>query len=163
MTGTTPTVDPPTGIDLRPFARSLPMALLRAREATMRRFRPHLATHGLTEQRWRVLRALTGAGEPLDVGEVAERTFLLAPSLSRILTDLEELGLVDRVADTADRRRSLLSLTDEGRRMVARVAPESEAIYGQIEQRFGAARLDALLAEMQGLEDALAGFEGEAT
>jgi homoprotocatechuate degradation regulator HpaR len=141
--------------DLRPFTRSLPMALLRAREAAMRRFRPHLATHGLTEQRWRVLRALNAAGSPLDVGEVADRTFLLAPSLSRILTDLDGLGLVDRVADAGDRRRALLSLTDGGRRLVAVVAPESEAIYGQIEERFGADRLDALLTDLRDLEEAL--------
>ena len=84
------------------------MALLRAREATMRWFRPHLATHGLTEQRWRVLRVLTSTDGLLDVGQVAERTFLLAPSLSRILADLESLGLVHRVADTVDRRRTPL-------------------------------------------------------
>ncbi len=145
---------------LRPFNQSLPMVLLRAREATMRRFRPHLATRGLTEQRWRVLRALTSAAEPLDVGDVADRTFLLAPSLSRILTDLEGLGLVHRAADPVDRRRALLSLTEDGRRLVARVAPESEAIYGQIEECFGAQRLDALLADLRDLEDALTEFDG---
>lgn len=146
--------------NLRPFTHSLPMALLRAREATMRWFRPHLAAHGLTEQRWRVLRALTSADGPLDVGQVAERTFLLAPSLSRILTDLKGLGLVHRVADTVDRRRTLLSLTDDGRRLVTRVAPESESIYGRIEERFGAERLDSLLADLRDLEDALAEIDG---
>jgi homoprotocatechuate degradation regulator HpaR len=145
----------PAGADLRPFTRSLPMALLRAREAAMRRFRPHLAAHGLTEQRWRVLRALNAAGRPVDVGEVADRTFLLAPSLSRILTDLDDLGLVHRVADVDDRRRALLSLTDGGRRLVAVVAPKSEAVYGRIEERFGADRLDALLADLRDLEAAL--------
>tara|TARA_B100000929_G_scaffold187015_1_gene148023 strand:+ start:360 stop:833 length:474 start_codon:yes stop_codon:yes gene_type:complete len=157
MTTTAPSTE------LRPFTRSLPMALLRAREATMRRFRPHLADHRLTEQRWRVLRALNAAESPLDVGEVAERTFLLAPSLSRILTDLDGLGLVNRMADIVDRRRALLSLTDEGRRLVDRVAPASEAIYGQIEQRFGADRLEALLADLRDLEDVLTGFEGGTT
>lgn len=146
--------------DLRPFTHSLPMALLRAREATMRWFRPHLATHGLTEQRWRVLRALTSADGPLDVGQVAERTFLLAPSLSRILADLEGLGLVHRAADTVDRRRTLLSLTDDGQRLVTRVAPESESIYGRIEERFGAERLDVLLADLRDLEDVLAEIDG---
>ena len=146
--------------DLRPFTHSLPMALLRAREATMRWFRPHLATHGLTEQRWRVLRVLTSTDGLLDVGQVAERTFLLAPSLSRILADLESLGLVHRVADTVDRRRTLLSLTNDGRHLVTRVAPESESIYGRIEERFGAERLDALLADLRDLEDALAEING---
>ena len=35
---------------MREFSRSLPMSLLRAREAVMRQFRPSLRNHGLTEQ-----------------------------------------------------------------------------------------------------------------
>jgi len=34
------------------------MELLKAREAAMERFRPMLREHGLTEQQWRVIRAL---------------------------------------------------------------------------------------------------------
>jgi hypothetical protein len=45
----------------RSFARSLPMALLKAREAVMVRFRPSLRAHGLTEQQWRVLRIMSVA------------------------------------------------------------------------------------------------------
>jgi hypothetical protein len=55
---------------MRPFSRSLPMQLMRAREAVMRRFRPHLASHGFSEQQWRVLRALADAGE-LEIGALA--------------------------------------------------------------------------------------------
>ncbi len=72
-----------------PFSESLPMALLRTREAVMRLFRPGLRSHGVTEQQWRILRALAHAG-PMEVTELAEATFLLAPSLSRILPDLEK-------------------------------------------------------------------------
>jgi hypothetical protein len=43
---------------------------------------------------------------------------------------------------------------------VTRVAPESESIYGRIEERFGAERLDALLADLRDLEDALAEING---
>ena len=46
---------------LRDFEQSLPMELLKAREAAMARFRPMLRSHGLTEQQWRVLRALDHA------------------------------------------------------------------------------------------------------
>jgi len=37
-------------VPMRDFSRSLPMSLLRAREAVMRQFRPKLREHGLTEQ-----------------------------------------------------------------------------------------------------------------
>src|SRR5438552_16427900 len=77
---------------MREFSRSLPMSLLRAREAVMRQFRPSLRNHGLTEQQWRILRALT-AVDAIEVTELARVAFLLGPSLSRILRDLEERHL----------------------------------------------------------------------
>ena len=61
-------------LPMRPFSASLPMALLLARESTMRRFRPLLAEHGLTEQQWRVLRALASADEPIEVSETSSTT-----------------------------------------------------------------------------------------
>ena len=80
---------------MREFSRSLPMSLLRAREAVMRQFRPSLRNHGLTEQQWRILRALT-AVETIEVTELARTAFLLGPSLSRILRDLEARHLIER-------------------------------------------------------------------
>jgi len=139
------------GLPMRPFSRSLPMALLKAREATMRRFRPLLAEHDLTEQQWRVLRALAASDRPLEVGELADHTFLLAPSLSRILANLETRSLLERHAVAHDQRRAAISLSAAGRSLVDRVAPRSEAAYTRIEDRFGAERLHRLLAELDDL------------
>ena len=50
-------------VPMRDFSRSLPMSLLRAREAVMRHFRPSLRDHGLTEQQWRILRALASVDD----------------------------------------------------------------------------------------------------
>ena len=83
------------GVPMREFSRSLPMSLLRAREAVMRHFRPSLRNHGLTEQQWRILRALT-AVDTIEVTELARVAFLLGPSLSRILRDLEARDLIER-------------------------------------------------------------------
>ncbi len=41
-----------------PFRRALPMLLLWTREAVMLRFRPEIYAHGMTDQKWRVMRAL---------------------------------------------------------------------------------------------------------
>ena len=62
------------GVPMREFSRSLPMSLLRAREAVMRQFRPSLRHHGLTEQQWRILRALA-AVETIEVTELARSPF----------------------------------------------------------------------------------------
>ncbi|MEM9132163.1 MAG: homoprotocatechuate degradation operon regulator HpaR [Actinomycetota bacterium] len=137
-----------TSIAMRSFDASLPMALLRAREATMQYFRPLLADHGITEQKWRVLRALAAAPEPIEVSRLAEITALLPPSVSRIVARLNDDGMIERKVVPADTRRSTLELTAEGRRFVGHVAPHSEVVYEQIEASFGKTRLAALLAEL---------------
>ena len=139
------------GINMRPFEASLPMALLRARETAMALFRPLLAENDLTEQQWRVLRALSAAREPIDAGELAEQTFLLAPSLSRILAAMDERDLIGRTADPSDHRRALITLSKSGARLVQSIAPHSEARYERIEDAFGADRLHALLHELHEL------------
>lgn len=136
--------------ELRDIKLSLPMQLLRAREAAMSQFRPMLRNHDLTEQQWRVIRILAGEST-LDAGELAARSLLLAPSLSRILAHLESIGLVARTADPADQRRSVLALSALGRKKFNAVGPDSEALYHNIEARFGRrklARLYELLAEL---------------
>jgi homoprotocatechuate degradation regulator HpaR len=142
-------------VPMRAFSNSLPMALLRAREAVMRRFRPGLRSHGVTEQQWRVLRAL--AGRPaLEITELAAETCLLAPSLSRILPQLEARGLIVRQAVPSDMRRARLLLTAPGLELIALHAPQSEATYRAIEQRFGVERLGQLFGLLRELEHSLA-------
>jgi homoprotocatechuate degradation regulator HpaR len=139
------------GLPMRAFADSLPMTLLRTREAVMRRFRPGLRAHGVTEQQWRILRALAGQ-TPLEVTALAARTCLLLPSVSRILPDLEARGLINRATVESDLRRSVVTLTAAGLKLIAAHAPQSEAIYRAIEQRFGAQRLDELFHLLRELE-----------
>src|SRR5438045_7027060 len=94
-------------VPMREFSRSLPMSLLRAREAVMRQFRPSLRDYGLTEQQWRILRALTSV-DTIEVTELAQVAFLLGPSLSRILRDLEARDLIERRVVKAEQRLNTL-------------------------------------------------------
>jgi len=143
---------------MREFSRSLPMSLLRAREAVMRQFRPSLRNHGLTEQQWRILRAL-GAVDEIEVTELARVAFLLGPSLSRILRDLEARQLIERRTAKADLRRGVVSISARGLKLIEAVAPTSEAIYSAITKRYGARNL-AELQEMLGrLESSLSELE----
>lgn len=146
---------------LRPFSRSLPMALLRAREAVMRQFRPSLQAHDLTEQQWRTLRALDGASE-IDATRLAAMTFLLAPSLTRILRDLEARELLSRRPDPRDARAALISLTPRGAGLLKEVGARSERIYAAIEARLGKARLEVLMAALAQVESDLEGMPPDA-
>src|SRR6266853_3840171 len=144
-------------VPMREFSRSLPMSLLRAREAVMRHFRPSLRDHGLTEQQWRILRALASI-DAIEVTELARVAFLLGPSLSRILRDLEARRLIERKTAKADLRRGVVSISDKGLKLMEVVAPSSEAIYAAITKRYGARRLAELQDMLAALEASLAGL-----
>ena len=128
----------------RDTRRSLPIALLRAREAVMGHFRPMLAIHDVTEQQWRVIRILAEAGT-LDASEMADRAFILAPSLTRIIRSLEERGFITKSKDEQDGRRVLLRITPAGLKIINEVSPDSRMIYKAIENRFGRDRIEQLL------------------
>ena len=128
---------------LRAFDRSLPMALLRAREAVMKKFIPSLRENGLSSQQWRVIRALNEE-EGLDITELANRCFLLMPSLSRIIQNLEKRNLVSRNQSSSDNRKSVISITAPGKKLFQKIAPKSVERYDLITEKFGYGKLELL-------------------
>jgi len=131
---------------------ALPMALLRAREAVMARFRPLLDAHGINEQQWRVIRVLAETGS-LDASELAARANILAPSLTRMIRSLDERGLIRRGRDEADGRRVILTITAPGQQLIEAVTPAANAIYAGIDAEFGPERMAALIALLDELSD----------
>lgn len=119
------------GRTMRPFDQSLPMALLRAREAVMRGFRRVLRDHGLNEQEWRIIRALMEVDQ-IDIGELAERVFILKPSATRTVKNLQRRNLVNRFKSDRDQRRAFISLTPQARELFDQLAPKNEAEYSRI-------------------------------
>jgi len=128
---------------LRAFDRSLPMALLRAREAVMKKFIPSLRENGLSPQQWRVIRALNEEAG-LDITELANRCFLLMPSLSRIIQNLEKRELVSRNQSSLDNRKSVISITGSGKKLFQKIAPKSVERYDLITEKFGYGKLELL-------------------
>ena len=128
---------------MREFERSLPMSLLKARESVMKKFIPHLREHDLSPQQWRVLRALFET-DGLEMSVLSEQCYLLMPSLSRIVQNLELRKLVSRRTSDTDQRRSIISLADEGERLVRIIAPKSEERYAHITETFGYGKLELL-------------------
>lgn len=139
---------------MRPFDQSLPMALLRAREAVMRGFRRLLRKHGLNEQEWRIMRALMET-DALEIGELATRVFILKPSATRTVKNLEARGIVTRRRPDSDQRRSLIALTAEGRALFDELAPHSELEYARITRVIGAGDMNELYLLLGRVTDAL--------
>jgi homoprotocatechuate degradation regulator HpaR len=144
----------PNGAAMRPFSRSLPMQLMRAREAVMRRFRPHLAAHGFSDQQWRIIRALHDAGS-MEIGELSDHCQIHAASLSRMLPKLARLGLIARKNHREDQRRVVVSITQKGRTVFRTAAPESEEIYAAMEREIGPGKLRDLYKLLDELIDSL--------
>jgi homoprotocatechuate degradation regulator HpaR len=128
------------------------MALLRAREAVMPRFRPLLAEHGVTEQQWRVIRILGDSG-PLDATELARRCVILMPSLTRIIRALAERKLVTRKPDATDGRRVVLDVTPEARTLIVSMLPEINSVYARLEREFGKQQLERTLDLLERLAE----------
>ena len=127
---------------------SLPIMLLRAREALMQRLRPILQTQNLTEQQWRVLRVLDEVG-PLEPTVLGERCVVLTPSLTRILNALEERKLLRREKHETDKRKQVIHLTTAGCEVIAAIAPVSKLVYDELEESFGKPQLKNLLDKLK--------------
>ena len=128
---------------MRQFEQSLPMILLMAREAVMAKFNPMLRENDLSAQQWRVLRILNDC-DNLVVTCLSKRSYLMMPSLSRILKNLEAREFITRTADTEDQRRSIILITAAGRDLVKRLMPHSKKRYDHIESIVGTEKLHDL-------------------
>jgi DNA-binding MarR family transcriptional regulator len=114
---------------------------------------------GLSIPEWRVI-AILGRFPGLSAVEVAERTLMDKVAVSRAVTKLIKNGRIDREFADADRRRSILNLSEEGRRVHDEVAPlalqfERELLAGldDDERERLSSIMDRLMARARALDD----------
>lgn len=117
--------------------RNLPLLLLQSREAVLARFRPLLNQQGVTEQQWRVIRALDEFG-PMEPRQIGSMCCISSPSMAGILARMDDMGLISRQRMEQDQRRVMVAVTAKGRDTVAALAPLIEACYRDIEDVIGA-------------------------
>ena len=144
----------PSSDALRTHRRHLALELLATRERFMLHFRPILAEQNITEQQWRIVRALAVAGE-MAPGGITQRCVILKPSLTGILARMEELGWVARHSHAEDQRRSVIRLTAAGKALHLRINREVEVAHATIVTALGADELDALHAALDRFNTAL--------
>ena len=70
-----------------------------------------------TEAQYGVLASLVHFG-PMSPGELAERERVQAPTMTRTVASLEDLGYVIRTKHATDRRQVVVTVTDAGREVV---------------------------------------------
>jgi DNA-binding MarR family transcriptional regulator len=105
--------------------------LKHARERLVSFSEPALAPLGITGRDVAVLTVLADGAPPSQL-EAAQRLAIDRTSMVAAIDRLEDLGLVQRRADTADRRRNIVVLTDLGAetlRQATRATDDAEALF----------------------------------
>jgi homoprotocatechuate degradation regulator HpaR len=138
--------------EMRSTDRSLPIALLRARETVMLPIREMLSRSNISEQKWRVLRVVSESG-PMDQTLIAERACLLLPSLTRIIKAMENDGLLVRTPGADDKRKSMVTITTDGQAIIDTHAVESNMLFQNLQEEFGREDMRTLLDLLERLQN----------
>jgi DNA-binding MarR family transcriptional regulator len=77
---------------------------------------------GISFQHWRVL-AVLAMGDGVSIADLSEHAVVPHSTLSRLLTRLEDEGLLKRGAKTPDGRTASILLTARGRLVYSRILP----------------------------------------
>ena len=113
--------------------------------------------HDLSINEWRVLIALANRGA-LAAHEISALTGMDKMNVSRAVRRLAAKDRLGRTADTQDRRRTLCSLTDEGRRVYMAIAPNAKRRVTALFAGLSAAEsetLSRLLAKLERTAESL--------
>jgi len=86
------------------------------------------AAYGLTFPQFMVMEALLNKG-PMTVGEIKDVILSSSGTIPVIINNLVKMELVIRVKDPGDQRKSVVTLTEQGRELIEKICPENEAMY----------------------------------
>jgi DNA-binding MarR family transcriptional regulator len=107
---------------------------------------------------WATLRLI--ASGPWTMTELARHKAVTLPTMSKSVGMLERRGWVERVVDDADRRQTLVRLTDAGRDVLVECRRQAEESVEQRLATLGAADRDRLTASLRHLREVLRSTSG---
>lgn len=121
---------------------------------------------GLSSGDYNILLVLYEAGEPLRMGTIAQRIAFAPSRLTYAVSGLETRGLVERQADSNDRRAAAVQLTEAGRQLFREAAgPHLEDVCELVMEELTeeeVAAMDAIFTRLAGrLEQATRRTEAE--
>jgi DNA-binding MarR family transcriptional regulator len=83
-----------------------------------RRLRGLRSDHGISGSKLAILGWLFRAGTPMTAADLARLERLQPQSLTRIIAELDEQGLIRRTPDVEDRRQILIEITQAGQELL---------------------------------------------
>lgn len=110
--------------------------------------------YGLTTIQYTALTVLERRDE-MTAAQLARNSFVRAQSMQDVVTALLSQGLISRYADPTNQRRLLIKLTDEGRRVLDKLAPHVASLETQMTQGLDAAQREALRTALNSCRAAL--------
>lgn len=116
-------------VDLQLWVRLLACAH-DAEQRVKHRIKEHF---GINQTQFNLLSQLDRASGGIRMGEIARRTVVTGSNVTAVVDDLEQRGLVRRQTAAADRRATVITLTESGRTAFAQMAP---CVAGWIEELF---------------------------
>lgn len=147
---------------------SLIELIVRANHLLVERFQDQLKAHGVSGTEWRVLAALA-ARDGATMTELAELVLFKQPTLTKAVDRMERSQLVQRRTPEKDRRRTLVHLTERGRRIAAPLMTEAHQhelavarALGEPRRRELCAALSALIERVEALPRGLQAAAGDA-
>jgi DNA-binding MarR family transcriptional regulator len=106
---------------------------------------------GFGDAQFHVLHAVAAAGS-LTVGEIAERSHVATPTISKMLKHLEANGLIERHVDRSNRRVVHVVLTDAGRSAETRMGRQFQTALARVLRPLTSSELADLIAAFGHLE-----------
>ena len=149
VTAAEPTTTTPAGDLEAELAARLRLAVMRL----ARRLRQQ-AEADVTASQLSALSSLARRG-PLTLGELSAAERVKPPTMTRIVTSLEQLGLVTRSVDQADRRVARVEASDAGQRFIERSRHRKDAYLAARVGSLSSTDRAALVAAVDALEHLL--------
>jgi len=106
-------------------------ATRRSTLALARQLRRMRSDHGVSAAKLALLSRLERLGRPMTASDLAQIERLQPQSITRLIADLEEKGLLRRTQDPVDRRQFLLAITPGGHDLLAEDAARQNAWLAQ--------------------------------
>ena len=135
---------------MSPLDSYLPYLLNRAGARIATAFNDEVRPLGATLQIWRVLAALREQ-DGRRMGDLSDTTSIEVSTLTRLVDNMEQKGLVARRRDSGDARAILLHVAPAGRRLTQRILPIAERYEAVALAGFNAGEAEMLKAALRRL------------
>jgi DNA-binding MarR family transcriptional regulator len=144
--------------DLDPAAKAITGRIIRLAGRFQQAYSEAFSPLGINDGDYGVLAALRRQGEPFELTptELARQMMMTSGGMTAAIDRVERKGFATRVPNPADRRGSLVRLTDDGRQVI----DEAMARHVEVERRLVAALDDDQRAQVaDGLRTILRSLE----